>query len=153
MTHILLNIKYNNKEKVLTDEKEGEKIIIRWCNFNQHTLVMQPIMHVFPSTYITKNDKNISWDIENLANDGYLDNYMYINNDVIKTYNYNGYTGIGILKESHISIHTYPEKNYMNVDFFSCRQLDKEKNTEFINNIFNKKRSTIFDVNFIDRTL
>lgn len=156
MTHILLNIKYNNREKILTDEKEGEKMIINWCNYNQHTLVQRPIMHSFPSTYITKNDKQSPWDVDKISQNGYLDNFMYINNeanDVIKTYNYNGYTGIGILKESHISIHTYPEENYMHVDFFSCRNLDQRRNNEFINSVFNQPKASIFKVQFIDRSL
>ena len=31
-----------------------------------------------------------------------------------------GVTGLALLAESHISIHTWPEKGYAAVDFFSC---------------------------------
>ena len=32
----------------------------------------------------------------------------------------NGLTGVWILSESHVSIHTYPDKNYAHVDIFTC---------------------------------
>ncbi|MDC1068375.1 adenosylmethionine decarboxylase [Candidatus Kapabacteria bacterium] len=31
-----------------------------------------------------------------------------------------GYTAVLLLKESHLSIHTWPEKDYIAIDFFSC---------------------------------
>ena len=35
-----------------------------------------------------------------------------------------GVTGVMILAESHISIHTWPEKNYASVDIFMCGKCD-----------------------------
>ena len=35
-----------------------------------------------------------------------------------------GVTGVAILKESHISIHTWPEYGYIALDIFLCRNLD-----------------------------
>jgi S-adenosylmethionine decarboxylase len=35
-------------------------------------------------------------------------------------FNPNGITGVWILSESHISIHTYPEHEYAHVDIFTC---------------------------------
>lgn len=32
----------------------------------------------------------------------------------------NGYTAILLLEESHLSIHTWPEYNYVSVDLYSC---------------------------------
>lgn len=49
-----------------------------------------------------------------------------------KLSNVSGYTGIGILSESHISIHTYPENNMISIDFYSCKDLDYKQNVEFI---------------------
>lgn len=34
-----------------------------------------------------------------------------------------GLTSIGIVGESHISLHTWPEYNYCHVEIFSCREL------------------------------
>jgi len=38
-----------------------------------------------------------------------------------------GYSGVVIIAESHISIHTYPELSYVSIDVYSCREFDKDK--------------------------
>lgn len=38
-----------------------------------------------------------------------------------------GITGFVIIAESHISIHTFPRKNYVNIDIFSCRPFDHHR--------------------------
>ena len=38
-----------------------------------------------------------------------------------------GVSGFVIIAESHISIHTFPERRYLNVDVFSCKEFDAEK--------------------------
>ena len=43
-----------------------------------------------------------------------------------------GYSGIALLRESHTSIHTYPENNVVYADLFSCNKLDKANNKKFI---------------------
>ena len=35
-----------------------------------------------------------------------------------------GYTGVVILAESHISVHTWPEKGYAAIDIFMCGDCD-----------------------------
>jgi len=37
-----------------------------------------------------------------------------------------GITGLAIVSESHISLHTWPEYDYLGVDIFSCREIDAE---------------------------
>ncbi|MBU2550008.1 MAG: S-adenosylmethionine decarboxylase [Proteobacteria bacterium] len=37
-----------------------------------------------------------------------------------------GYTGVVIIAESHITIHTYPDKNYLAMDAFSCKPFDSD---------------------------
>ena len=34
-----------------------------------------------------------------------------------------GVSGFVIIAESHISIHTFPHRNYVNIDIFSCKSL------------------------------
>jgi len=38
-----------------------------------------------------------------------------------------GVTGIYLLEESHLSIHTWPELDFAAIDIFSCSTLDAEK--------------------------
>ena len=38
-----------------------------------------------------------------------------------------GVSGFVLIAESHISIHTFPCKNYLSLDIFSCKNFDAEK--------------------------
>jgi S-adenosylmethionine decarboxylase len=38
-----------------------------------------------------------------------------------------GVSGFVIIAESHISIHTFPRKNYVNIDIFSCQPFDHDR--------------------------
>ena len=40
--------------------------------------------------------------------------------DLERHFEPNGYTAILLLEESHLSIHTWPEYNYVSVDLYSC---------------------------------
>lgn len=35
-----------------------------------------------------------------------------------------GLSGFVLIAESHISIHTFPERGYLNIDIFSCKEFD-----------------------------
>lgn len=35
-----------------------------------------------------------------------------------------GVSGFVIIAESHISVHTFPDRSYLNVDVFSCKEFD-----------------------------
>ena len=43
-----------------------------------------------------------------------------------------GYSGVALLCESHVSIHTYPETGTIYADIFSCKELDTKKNHDYI---------------------
>ena len=38
-----------------------------------------------------------------------------------------GISGFVLIAESHISVHTFPRRSYMNIDVFSCKEFDTEK--------------------------
>src|SRR5688500_10229595 len=38
-----------------------------------------------------------------------------------------GVSGFVIIAESHISIHTFPYKGYVNIDIFSCKEFDHQR--------------------------
>ena len=38
-----------------------------------------------------------------------------------------GISGFVIIAESHISVHTFPPRNYVNIDIFSCKSFDHEQ--------------------------
>jgi S-adenosylmethionine decarboxylase len=59
-----------------------------------------------------------------------------------------GITGTVIIAESHISIHTFPEKNWVFVDIFSCKPFDTTYVIEYLLEKFNPKDKKI---NIIER--
>ena len=47
-----------------------------------------------------------------------------------------GVSGFVIIAESHISIHTFPQKSYVNIDIFSCRPFDHDRALEDVKELF-----------------
>ena len=47
-----------------------------------------------------------------------------------------GVSGFVIIAESHISIHTFPYRDYVNVDIFSCKSFKNEKALEDVKRLF-----------------
>ena len=54
-----------------------------------------------------------------------------------------GITGVTIIAESHISLHTYPKKSYAFVDLFSCKPFDVEGAKEWIVRFFESKSPVV----------
>ena len=59
-----------------------------------------------------------------------------------------GITGTVVIAESHISIHTFQEKDYCFVDVFSCKDFDVEFAAEYIIKAFESKK---YDKHVINR--
>jgi len=59
-----------------------------------------------------------------------------------------GITGTVIIAESHISIHTFQEKDYCFVDVFSCKDFDVSFAAEYIINAFESKK---YDKHIVNR--
>ena len=47
-----------------------------------------------------------------------------------------GVSGFVIIAESHISVHTFPDRNYLNVDVFSCKEFDIENAKKEVKSMF-----------------
>ncbi|MGH2485421.1 MAG: adenosylmethionine decarboxylase, partial [Ktedonobacterales bacterium] len=58
---------------------------------------------------------------------------------------YSGVSGLVVIAESHIAIHTFPELDYFTMDIFSCKNFDHETAIEYIRKAF--------DVREMDRML
>ena len=60
-----------------------------------------------------------------------------------------GISGFVMIAESHISIHTFPEKGFVSADVYTCRNdMPKEKILEYFKEKFSLKE---LEVNFIER--
>ncbi len=51
-----------------------------------------------------------------------------------------GISGVILIAESHISIHTYPKKNFAVIDVFSCKEFNVEDTVEFLKKQFRFKK-------------
>lgn len=54
-----------------------------------------------------------------------------------------GYTGVVILAESHISVHTWPEKGYAALDIFMCGRCDPRDTVEPIRKFYRSQTDKI----------
>ena len=54
-----------------------------------------------------------------------------------------GITGVAILAESHISIHTWPETGYVAIDVFMCGSCDPRKAIPIFTDAFASKKSKV----------
>lgn len=51
-----------------------------------------------------------------------------------------GVSGIVLIAESHISIHTFPDKGFVTLDIFSCREFDVDQAIEYFASVFEPER-------------
>jgi len=54
-----------------------------------------------------------------------------------------GITGVAVLAESHISIHTWPEINYIALDVFMCGSANAHQAVPILRNFFEPKRMRV----------
>ena len=54
-----------------------------------------------------------------------------------------GITGVAILAESHISIHTWPETGYVAIDVFMCGSCDPRKSVAVFEAAFEANKSKV----------
>ena len=61
-----------------------------------------------------------------------------------------GLSGFVLIAESHISIHTFPEKGYLSIDVFSCKDFDVQTAVEFATKVFGIETQ---EIKIVDRGL
>lgn len=61
-----------------------------------------------------------------------------------------GVSGFVLIAESHISIHTFPEKGYLSLDIFSCKPFDADRAVSHIQRMFSVEKT---EIKLLDRGL
>lgn len=59
-----------------------------------------------------------------------------------------GVTGVVVIAESHIAIHTFPQRGFLSVDVFSCKDFDVQK---ALNSLIEHFEVGRYDTHFINR--
>lgn len=58
-----------------------------------------------------------------------------------------GVSGVVVIAESHMSIHTWPEYNYAAVDFFTCGQsVDPYKANEYLKEMLDSPNASVTEI-------
>ena len=100
---------------------------------SQHLLV-----EYFECNSNTLEDNDL---IEALLNQAAQAANVTIVQSVFHKYSPQGVTGVVIIEESHLSIHTWPEYGYASVDFYTCGDGLPEKAHEVITKGLSARRS------------
>jgi len=61
-----------------------------------------------------------------------------------------GLSGFVLIAESHISVHTFPEKGFLSIDIFSCKSFEYQKAVDFATRCFGIKSH---EIKLLDRGL
>ncbi len=61
-----------------------------------------------------------------------------------------GVSGFVLIAESHISIHTFPDRAYLSLDIFSCKDFDYQQAVAYVTELFGISRH---EINLLDRGL
>ena len=61
-----------------------------------------------------------------------------------------GISGFVMIAESHVSIHTFPDQDYVFMDIFSCKEFDAEKAVTYLLRAFEAKK---YEKNVLKRGL
>lgn len=87
-----------------------------------------------------KQIRKILWSAAKAANNTPLKSAVY-------KFPVQGITAVILLAESHISLHTWPEHNYMAIDIFTCgKKTQPEKALEYLQNVFRPKRIRVQEI-------
>ncbi len=55
-----------------------------------------------------------------------------------------GLSGFVIIAESHISVHTFPDRRYVNIDIFSCKEFDTGLALQRVTAMFSLKHTKVW---------
>ena len=61
-----------------------------------------------------------------------------------------GVSGFVLIAESHISVHTFPDRQHVNIDVFSCKSFDTDKCVKIVESCFGLARA---ETNILERGL
>lgn len=65
-----------------------------------------------------------------------------------------GVSGVVVIAESHISIHTWPEHEYVAIDIFTCgATLETQKAIDFLNQVFQAQQIIVKEIKRGDRSI
>lgn len=115
----------------LNDADLGNQVLEEIVQTIDMTMILPPITVKFPHAVCEMQRV-----LDNLKNEGLHDSNTYklisesLLNRKLQTY---GYSTLVMIAESHLSLHTFPEDNFITFDCYSCKEFDHTKIVEVLN--------------------
>ena len=110
-----------------------------WTGFYTNTeasfnaVVVEDLLHLAMDAYGVGRETLADEELVEAFLDSCPDNIGMTKITAPQVYNYQGkkpedwgVSGFVLIAESHISVHTFPERGYLNVDIFSCKDFDTD---------------------------
>lgn len=129
-THLMMDITSYNRE-LLKDEGLVSKYVSKLIELADMTCLVAPQTFKFPFSNEYTNF------LRKLREEGTVSPLIQERLDILdfNEREGSGVTGFGILAESHVAIHTFPEKDepFMSVCLYSCKWFDAQKIIDYTN--------------------
>ena len=143
--HFILDCKINENLSFLIDYDKGINLINKIVKEVELNILTPVILIDFPE--YEKNIKITPFENQIFENKiKFIQPNCFINTDKNKKNN-SGYSLFGIISESHISIHTFPEANFFSFDLYSCKKFNTEKLENIFKNYFNLSTLNLHIIN------
>ncbi|VVU94770.1 Spermine/spermidine synthase domain [seawater metagenome] len=133
--HYIVDCTINDSDDKLSDYKKGINIIQKIIKLLKLTLVIPPVAIQFP----LKDDDNLVPELDKIKLTNKKDHYLSNSYQIKENEDTGGYTIFGVISESHISIHTFPENNYFALDLYSCKMIKTDVLDDFLKAEFSIK--------------
>ena len=148
-THLVMDITTYNKE-YLKDEGKMSQYVSDLIRLADMTCLVNPQTFTFPF------DNEYKKFLEALRAEGTTSPIIKERLDIL---DYNeregsGVTSFAILCESHVAVHSFPEKKdpFMSVCLYSCKEFEPEKIIEYTNKYWNvKDNNVVIMTRFVDK--
>jgi S-adenosylmethionine/arginine decarboxylase-like enzyme len=99
-----------------------------------------------------KNIKTFDIDIKSICKELCHLHHFEILGEVEHIFHPQGYTFLFLLSESHLSVHTFPEKKYLSFDLYTCRDYEDNATYESIFKWLSHAFDSTGTYQIIDRT-
>ncbi len=100
----------------------------------------QTLIELYGCNDVKINDSNL---VEKTLLEGARIANLTVVNSTLHHFSPIGVSGVVVIEESHIAIHTWPEHGYVALDFFTCNDSYNLKEAiEYIKNTFEAKTSS-----------
>lgn len=99
-----------------------------------------------------KNIKSFDIDIKGICKELCTLHQFEILGEVEHVFQPEGYTFLFLLSESHLSVHTFPEKKYLSFDLYTCREYEDNSTYQFIFDWLFTKLNATGTYQIIDRS-